>query len=219
MPRIRSIKPEFFLHEDLTDLSPLTRILFVGLWCLADKEGRLNDRPRTIKAQALPFDEVDVDKALWDLVGIDCITRYCYQDANFIQINNWEKHQRPHHTERQSDLPPMDNGEVTVRYRKGKERKGRERKGKEGKGEAARRDKPAEAAAAWHRRVHLDKNYEWDGFEQADLDFLKESFPRVDLDKEFNKMASWIRADPKRRKKNWAKFIHNWLSKSQDRGY
>ena len=54
MSRIRSIKPEFFLDEELAELSPLTRLLFVGLWTLADCEGRLEDRPKRIRAQLHP---------------------------------------------------------------------------------------------------------------------------------------------------------------------
>jgi hypothetical protein len=39
--RIRTIKPEFFTSEDIVSLPPLTRLLYIALWCEADKEGRL----------------------------------------------------------------------------------------------------------------------------------------------------------------------------------
>ena len=41
MARIRTIKPEFFTSDDICALSPLARLLYVGLWCEADREGRL----------------------------------------------------------------------------------------------------------------------------------------------------------------------------------
>ena len=56
MARARNIKPAIMDNDDLAELAPLTRLLFVYLWMLADREGRLEDRPKRIAAQALPFD-------------------------------------------------------------------------------------------------------------------------------------------------------------------
>ena len=50
MARIRSLKPEFFKDEDLALLPFEARILYSGLWCYADREGRLEDRPKYLKA-------------------------------------------------------------------------------------------------------------------------------------------------------------------------
>jgi len=47
--RIRTIKPEFFTSEDIVSLAPLTRLLYIALWCEADKEGRLAWKPLTFK--------------------------------------------------------------------------------------------------------------------------------------------------------------------------
>jgi hypothetical protein len=41
MARIRMIKPGVMENEELAELSPLTRLLFIYLWMLADREGRL----------------------------------------------------------------------------------------------------------------------------------------------------------------------------------
>ena len=51
--RIRTRKPAFFKDEDLADLPPLTRLFFQGLWPMADRDGRLENRPRLIKAEVL----------------------------------------------------------------------------------------------------------------------------------------------------------------------
>ena len=137
MSRIRTIKPDFFIDEDVAKLKPLTRILFTGLWCLADKAGRLEDRPQRIKIQILPYDNIDINSALDDLANASFIIRYTIEDQKLIQIRSFNKHQRPHHTEKESELPPY-NGEVTVKEPLlagdapvGKEGKGKERKGKE----------------------------------------------------------------------------------------
>ncbi len=106
MARIRYIKPGFFTNDELAEIKPLGRLLFIGLWCLADKEGRLQDRPKRIKAQVLPFDGGNVDRLLDDLVEHGFITRYRVKDEPYIQVINFLKHQRPHHKEDPSMIPP-----------------------------------------------------------------------------------------------------------------
>jgi len=64
MARARNIKPGFFMDDVLAEIEPLGRILFAGLWCIADREGRLEDRPKRIKAEVLPYDECDMDNLL-----------------------------------------------------------------------------------------------------------------------------------------------------------
>ena len=61
MPRMRNIKPDFFKDEDLSYLPFEARIIFAGLLCLADREGRLEYRPKRIKVEIMPFDDVDID--------------------------------------------------------------------------------------------------------------------------------------------------------------
>ena len=55
MARTRNIKPAFFDNDILGGLDPLTRLLFIGLWCIADREGRLEDRPLRIKKTLLGY--------------------------------------------------------------------------------------------------------------------------------------------------------------------
>ncbi len=62
MPRIRQIKPEFYLDDELARCSRDARLLFPGLWMLADRAGRLENRPAKIKAQIFPYDN-DIDGA------------------------------------------------------------------------------------------------------------------------------------------------------------
>ena len=64
MPRIRFVKPELFIHEGLARLSERHRLCFIGLWTLADREGRLEDRPERIRVQLFPYDPEAAQKAL-----------------------------------------------------------------------------------------------------------------------------------------------------------
>lgn len=105
MGRIRTIKPSFFQNEDLADLPGLTRLLFQGLWTEADREGRLEDRPRKLKAAILPYDQVNVDSCLDQLQNKGFIIRYAVEGQRYIQVVNFVKHQRPHHKEPPSTIP------------------------------------------------------------------------------------------------------------------
>lgn len=110
MARSRNIKPGFFTNDELAECSPYARLLFAGLWTIADKEGRLDDRPKKIKALVLPFDSVDCDELLSQLHAKNFITRYTVEGNGYIQINNWKKHQNPHCKEAASDIPePKSN--------------------------------------------------------------------------------------------------------------
>lgn len=105
MARSRNIKPGFFTNDELAECSPYARILFAGLWTIADKEGRLDDRPKKVKALVLPFDNVDCDELLQQLHDRKFIQRYQVQDGAYIQITNWKKHQNPHCKEAPSEIP------------------------------------------------------------------------------------------------------------------
>ncbi len=119
MARSRNIKPAFFLNEDLIELPFETRLLFIGLWTLADREGRLENRPKKIKMALFPADEITVSEQLWSLSKFGFIQCYNIHGTDVIQIVNFLKHQTPHGLEKDSLLPDR-NGFYTVFDRKGK---------------------------------------------------------------------------------------------------
>ena len=110
MARIRQIKPEFYLDDELARCPRDARLMFPGLWCLADRAGRLEDRPARIKAQLFPYDEdirVDaVEGFLTILADRDFIQRYEVAGKRYIQIRTFIKHQHIHVKESPSQLPP-----------------------------------------------------------------------------------------------------------------
>lgn len=105
MSRARNIKPGFFMNERLAECDPLARILFAGLWCEADRSGILEDRPKRIKANCLPYDECDCHALLEQLRERGFIARYQVANVSYIQILAFNKHQNPHIREAASTLP------------------------------------------------------------------------------------------------------------------
>lgn len=112
MARARNIKPGFFMDDVLAEIEPLGRILFAGLWCIADREGRLEDRPKRIKAEVLPYDECDMDNLLEQLNSKGFIIRYEVGGQRYIQVTNFKKHQNPHVNEKPSEIPEPPTSEV-----------------------------------------------------------------------------------------------------------
>lgn len=108
MPRARSIKPGFFKNELLAQLPCQTRLLFIGLWTLADRAGRLEDRPMRIRIEIFPYDQVDIDPMLQALADQGFIDRYQSGGVRVISIANFGKHQSPHVKELASTLPAPD---------------------------------------------------------------------------------------------------------------
>lgn len=106
MPRARNLKPGFFKNEDLAECSPWARLCFAGLWTLADREGRLEDRPKRIKAELFAFDAFDVDPLLTELARRRFIVRYEIDGERFIQVSKFLDHQTPHYSEKPSVIKP-----------------------------------------------------------------------------------------------------------------
>ena len=130
MARIRTVKPEFFTSESVISVSPLARLFFIGLWCEADKEGRLKWKPKTLKFRYLPGDSVNIEKLCKELEAENMIVTYSVNDVDYCEIPGFSSHQVINNREKESILPSRDNDASTTRESGRKEGK----EGKEGKG-------------------------------------------------------------------------------------
>lgn len=116
MARTRSLKPSFFDHDGIGDLPRDARLAFQALWCLADRDGRLLDRPRKIRGFAFRFDDDVTDEMVDEWLQIlhdhrdRFITRYDVDGRRIIQVNGFQEHQSPHPREASDDLPPPPRG-------------------------------------------------------------------------------------------------------------
>ncbi|GAA3699002.1 hypothetical protein GCM10022377_10010 [Zhihengliuella alba] len=135
MARIRTIKPEFFQSEDVAALSYRARLTWIGLWVYADDAGRHKDSPRLIKGSIWPLEDnvlsEDVDQDLEELERAGRIVRYEVDGKRFLEVTNWESHQRiakptPSKLPAPSATPTgmVTEGSDTIPGGKGKERKG-----------------------------------------------------------------------------------------------
>lgn len=113
--RARNLKPGFFKNDVLAECNPFARILYEGLWCLADREGRLEYRPKKIKAEVLPYDDCKVVDLLEQLRSRGFITVYRYDSRIYLEIPTFTEHQNCHIKEAASIIPaPCENDTCTV---------------------------------------------------------------------------------------------------------
>ena len=114
--RARSIKPGICDNEVLGTADPFYTLLFERLWMIADREGRLEDRPLRIKAQAFPYrDGLDVEPMLAWLANEGFIVRYEIDGKRYIQVLEFKKHQKPHANEQDSVIPPPRKEQSTTK--------------------------------------------------------------------------------------------------------
>lgn len=118
MARIRTIKPEFFTSDDVVALTPWARLLYIALWCEADREGRLQWKPGTFKRRYFPDDQVDIDALCNELVQRRLVV--LYGDSALGYIPTFRDHQHINPRETASSLPDpqswVDPPRVTTRH-------------------------------------------------------------------------------------------------------
>jgi hypothetical protein len=99
MPRIRSVKPEFWTDETLaSEVSRDGRLLYIGLWNLADEHGRLRGSARYVKGQLFPYDDdvtvSMVEVLLGQLESARKALRYTVDGDAYLFLPNLARHQR-----------------------------------------------------------------------------------------------------------------------------
>jgi hypothetical protein len=95
VPRVRSIKPEFWTDGDVVQMSPYARLLFIGSWnfALCDA-GHVKDDPTRLKLQVLPMDDVDPAALIEECVKLGRLTRINLGDGRtFLHIKRFSDHQ------------------------------------------------------------------------------------------------------------------------------
>jgi hypothetical protein len=237
MARTRSIKPSFFKNEYLAECEPMARLLFVGLWTLADSQGRMEFRPLRIKAELFPYENCDIVGLLKQLADRGFVRAYESGDVKVLEIPTFGEHQRCHPDERDEGLPPPDESAETIVFP--------ERNAKPGNPTLEPGNPPASCAfnpstfnpstlspltaPSTPRRRRCSKPADplrwsaesgWEGITDADRAEWSQAYPAADLPVELAKATQWLKANPKKaRKSNWRKWLTTvWLSKCQDRG-
>jgi hypothetical protein len=161
MARIRTIKPDYFSSRDIVRLSPLARLLYIGLWCEADREGRLRYEPETFKYRYLPGDDCDAAAVVGELLASGLVVLY---GDGLAYVPTFKRHQVINGKEAPSILPAPPTARVTeidprvsdacLTRPGGKEGNGKEGNGREGGAAVAAFPSPVPMSNdAWHETI------------------------------------------------------------------
>jgi hypothetical protein len=97
MPRIRSIKPQFWLDEELGNVKRDARLLYIGLWNLCDDRGVFEYKPGKIRVQLFPYDVDMGNGVIKELLNIleksGHFLKFSEKGEDFGYIKTFLKHQ------------------------------------------------------------------------------------------------------------------------------
>lgn len=218
--RSRNIKPGFFINDDLGELSVEARFLFIGLWCLADREGCFAHKPKKIKAQIFPYDDIKIEPLLATLVTSAFVQGYKYfspdnpeAEIHFYQIVNFTKHQRPHYNEIPSvykDIIKLAT-KATSTCDQGNKRLFLN--------DDIRNDDIRNEEEPGAEPQVLVVVFECEYFQVSELFHKKmaRAYPKLDILGEYTQMDSWLEANPAKRKKAYPRFINSWLARTAEK--
>lgn len=118
MPRIRTIKPEYWSSPGIETISPWSRLLFIAMWNWADDAGRGTCQLRELQAFAFPYDEdasevatpAGFRRTLAEVREQYGVIFYKVGGRPYYAIPSWRKHQRNERTA-QSKYPAPEDGQ------------------------------------------------------------------------------------------------------------
>lgn len=97
MARIRTIKPEFPQSESMGRVSREARLCFIMLWTIADDSGRLRGNQKMLASLLFPYDDdapIMMSGWLNELEDEECIVQYKAEGQSYIEVINWNEHQK-----------------------------------------------------------------------------------------------------------------------------
>lgn len=132
MPRIRSIKPDFWTDEKIVELPIPARLFFIGMWTYADDYGNLSRSPAKLKMQIYPADALDVEPLVCSLLEQGLISEYAVSGHKYIHINGFKRHQRINRPSKSGLVPKYEERDgTTLTEQSPKEREKEKEKEKE----------------------------------------------------------------------------------------
>ncbi len=110
MARQRFIWPSIWKDPVFGRLTDAEQVLFIGLFSIADDEGRLLADPAYIRSELFPYREVSVKKvtALRDAVAAKCDNVHLYEveGTTYIALLKWSEYQKPKYPKPSRIIPP-----------------------------------------------------------------------------------------------------------------
>lgn len=185
-----------------------SRVIYVLTYIHADCEGKIEADPEELKLDCVPYLKYSVKKvaeSMVELHNVDLGTLYEIENKAYFKFSDFKKNQPGIRFDREAPSAIPDPI------------KGRSRSGvtpslylklnlnlrKEGR----------------NKDIYFDfEKRQFFNITEEDKKGWKEAYSACNIDVELKKMREWLLANPEKKKKNYRRFIINWLSKTQDHG-
>lgn len=215
----RAVSDSRKLSELKTDAA---RLLWTWILPYLDIEGRYYADPDMIKGKIVPriktFTPTNVATYLIDMARVKLIILYEIDGEKYLQFRNFREFQniRESH-EAKSKIPPPESmaednySNTTVELQESYSNCTMQSNLiKFNLSNNARRSKNG---IGWDITVR-----DFINITKEDIIGWEEAYPAIDIQDQLLRAREWIRANPKKVKKNWNRFFINWFSNAQDKG-
>ena len=111
----RIIKESICTSENVDLLTDFQEVCFYRLMVNCDDFGRMDARPKIVKARLFPLKDVDaatVDSAIRALAAADLIILYEVDGKPYLQMKTWDKHQQ--RRANASKYPSPESGSIII---------------------------------------------------------------------------------------------------------
>ena len=129
MARIRTIKPEFWTDERLSECSVSARLLFIGMLNFSDDNGNQGYSSKRLKMQIFPADMIETQPLINELLTQGVLIEYSVSGEKYLHIKGFRTHQvinRPSTTKIPQPSFIEDSLSTQESITDGREGKGRE---------------------------------------------------------------------------------------------
>ena len=139
MARIRTIKPEFWTDDVVTECSLSARLLFIGCWNFADDSGNIERSSKQMKMKIFPADTIETESLVLELIDRGLLIEYEVDNHKYLHIKGFTKHQVINNPSKTGHPKYDDSLRATVVL---PEESLMEGKGREGKGKGKEESPP-----------------------------------------------------------------------------
>ena len=214
MARKRMIDPRFWTDDKIMDLDPLTRLLFIGIWNFSDDCGIHLNNSKVLKAEIFPSDEINISEVqrmkdqLSDLGMIEISG-----DRKLFRIRNWtiyQKINRPQPCKYEFNEQTMNEHKPITPNRIEKEGNIKE------DNRIVNVSKPKKASTLKPYKQRVEDFFKDLKNDDEFMSMVKEAYPNIDTNAETLKAKTWLLVNTQKAKKNFKRFLNNWLSQAMD---
>jgi len=190
-----------------------SRVLYTLIYTYTDREGRFSGDPEEIKTECCPYLKYSIRKIAESIINLNDVELLTlYEDSKtkkpvieFTAFHNFQKIRKDKEAASIYSRPPAQGqanyGTTPALYLSLSLKKGR----KEG--------------ITTTEQIDFDfQKREWLNIKIEDKSGWLAAYPACDIELELFKMREWLLANPDKRKKNYRRFIVNWLTRTQDKG-